>query len=155
MTTQRDRKPAATTCSSQKEGSVLFNDALNTFYLRLYGVGHMVKDYYDSVRGNPLPPLHGLQFPISSKDSFIARVLFYAPFHRQDNTNHGLCKISNGAMAGTRGVDPITHCTITGRSTTELHLVPVYCVEVVDNLLVANHESVLCRFMFGIKVSNY
>ena len=24
-----------------KEGSVLFNDALNTFYLRLYGVGHM------------------------------------------------------------------------------------------------------------------
>ena len=24
-------------------GNVLFNDALNTFYLRLYGVGHMVK----------------------------------------------------------------------------------------------------------------
>ena len=28
----------------RKEGNVLFNDALNTFYLRLYGVGHMVKD---------------------------------------------------------------------------------------------------------------
>ena len=26
----------------------LFNDALNTFYLRLYGVGHMVKDHSDS-----------------------------------------------------------------------------------------------------------
>ena len=26
-----------------KEGYVLFNDALNTFYLRLYGVGHMVR----------------------------------------------------------------------------------------------------------------
>ena len=26
------------------EGSILFNDALNTFYLRLYGVGHIVKD---------------------------------------------------------------------------------------------------------------
>ena len=26
-----------------KEGNVLFNDALNTFYLRLYGVEHMVK----------------------------------------------------------------------------------------------------------------
>ena len=29
---------------SVKEGSVLFNDALSTFYLRLYGVRHMVKD---------------------------------------------------------------------------------------------------------------
>ena len=48
----------------------LFNDALNTFYLRLYGVGHMVKDHSDSERGNPLPP-HGLLFPISSKGSFI------------------------------------------------------------------------------------
>ena len=26
------------------DGNVLFNDALNTFYLRVYGVGHMVKD---------------------------------------------------------------------------------------------------------------
>ena len=32
------------------EGSVLFNDALTTFYLRLYGVRHMVKDHSDSVR---------------------------------------------------------------------------------------------------------
>ena len=29
------------------EGSVLFNDALKTFYLRLCGVGHMVKDNSD------------------------------------------------------------------------------------------------------------
>ena len=34
----------------RKEGNVLFNDALNTFYLRLYGVRHMVKDHSDSVR---------------------------------------------------------------------------------------------------------
>ena len=27
----------------RKEGNVLFNDALNTFYLRLYGIGHMVR----------------------------------------------------------------------------------------------------------------
>ena len=33
---------------------------LNTFYLLLYCVGHMVKDHSDSERGNPLPPLHGL-----------------------------------------------------------------------------------------------
>ena len=47
------------------------NDALNTFYLRLYGVGHMVKDHSDSSkRGNPRPP-HRLLFLISSKASFI------------------------------------------------------------------------------------
>ena len=51
----------------------LFNNALNTFYLRLYGVGHMVKDHTDSERGNPLPP-HGLLFPISSKGSFICTI---------------------------------------------------------------------------------
>ena len=54
----------------KKEGSVLFNDALNTFYLRLYGVRHKVKDHSDGKRGNLLPP-HGLLFPISSKGSFI------------------------------------------------------------------------------------
>ena len=53
-----------------KEGNVLFNDALNTFYLRLYGVKYMVKDHSDSEIGNPLPP-HRLIFPISSKGSFI------------------------------------------------------------------------------------
>ena len=52
-----------------KEGNVLFNDALNTFYLRLYGVRHMVKDHSDSEKGNPLPP-HGLLSLISSKGSF-------------------------------------------------------------------------------------
>ena len=54
----------------RKEGNVLFNDALNTFYLRLYGVMHMVKDHSDFEGGNSLPP-HGLLFPISSKGSFI------------------------------------------------------------------------------------
>ena len=52
------------------EGNVLFHDALNTFYLRLYGVKHMVKDHSDSLRENPLLP-HGLLFPVSSKGSFI------------------------------------------------------------------------------------
>ena len=57
-----------------KEGKVLFNNALNTFYLRLYGVRHMVKDHSDSERGNPLPP-HRLLFPISIKGSFICIIL--------------------------------------------------------------------------------
>ena len=49
----------------RKKGNVLFNDALNTFYLRLYGIGKLVKDHSDSERGNPLPP-HELLFPIIS-----------------------------------------------------------------------------------------
>ena len=57
----------------KRERNVLFNDALNTFYLRLFGVRHMVKDHSDSERGNPLPP-HGLLFPISSKGSFICTI---------------------------------------------------------------------------------
>ena len=54
---------------TRKEGNVLFNDEFNTFYLRLYGVTHMVKDHSDSERRNPLPQ-HGLLFPISSNGSF-------------------------------------------------------------------------------------
>ena len=72
------------------EGNVLFNDALNTFYLRLYGVRHMTKDHSDSEKGNPLPP-HRL----------LLSILLYAPSHRQDNTYHGLCYTSRGALAGT------------------------------------------------------
>ena len=48
----------------RKEGNVLFNDALNTFYLRLYGVRHMVKDHSDSEKGNPLSP-HRLHLSIN------------------------------------------------------------------------------------------
>ena len=52
----------------------LFNDALNTFYLWLYGVRHMVKDHSDSEKGNPLPP-HRLLLSINSKCSFICTIL--------------------------------------------------------------------------------
>ena len=53
----------------ERERNVLFNDALSTLYLRLYGVRHMVKDHSDSEKGNPLPP-HRLLLSISSKGSF-------------------------------------------------------------------------------------
>ena len=43
---------SAISISTNKEGNYLFNDTLNTFFIfRLYGVGHMVKDYTDSERG--------------------------------------------------------------------------------------------------------
>ena len=50
-----------------------------------------------------------------------ARVLLYAPSHRQDSTYHGLCYTSCGALAGTRissvgSIDPMTHRTTSERS---------------------------------------
>ena len=78
----------------KEEGNVLFNDALNTFYLRLYGVGHMVKDH--SVREKTRCRHMGYSFRLT------ARVLLYAPPHRQDSTYHGLWYTSRGALAGTR-----------------------------------------------------
>ena len=100
-----------------KEGHVLFNDALNTFYLRLYVIIHMVKDHSDSERGNPLPP-HCYPFRLA------ARVLLYASSHRQYNTYHGLCYTSRGALAGMRNrsmgppwrMNPMTHRTMSERS---------------------------------------
>ena len=55
----------------------------------------MVKDHSDSEKGNPLPPI-GYSYRLT------ARVLLYAPSHRQDNTYHGLCYASREALAGTR-----------------------------------------------------
>ena len=66
--TQRKKKKGG------KEGNVLFNDALNTFYLQLYGIKHMVKDHSERERENPLPPLIGLLLSISSKGSFICTI---------------------------------------------------------------------------------
>ena len=57
----------------ERERNVLFNDTLNTFYLRLYGVRHMFKDHSDSEKGNPLLP-HRLLLSINSKGSFICTI---------------------------------------------------------------------------------
>ena len=80
----------------ERKGNSLFNDALNTFYLRLYGVRHMVKDHSDSEREETRCSLMGYSFRLAAK------VLLYASSHRQDNTYHGLCYTSRGALAGTR-----------------------------------------------------
>ena len=112
----------------ERERNILFNDALNTFYLRLYGVRHMVKDHSDSEREREIFYLttHSTHFIYGYMASDIwlrtilivrketrcrhigysyrltPRVLLYAPSHRQDNTYHGLCYTSRGALAGTR-----------------------------------------------------
>ena len=77
--------------NERRKEMVLFNDALNTFYLRLYGVRHMVKDHSDRERRNM-----GYSFRLTT------RVLLYASSHRQDNTCHGLYYTSHGALAGMR-----------------------------------------------------
>ena len=53
-------------------GNVLFNDSLNTFYLCLYGVRHMMKYHTDSEIANTLLPPHGLLLLINSKGCFIS-----------------------------------------------------------------------------------
>ena len=57
----------------RKRGNILFNDALNAFYIKLCAL-HTVKDHSDSERGHSPPP-HGLLFPISIKESFICTIL--------------------------------------------------------------------------------
>ena len=78
-----------------KQGNVLFNDALNTFYLWLYGVRHMLRTI-PIVRKETRCRHIGYSFRLT------ARVLLYAPSYRQDSTYHGICYTSRGALAGTR-----------------------------------------------------
>ena len=108
----------------------LFNNTLNTFHLRLYGVRHMVKDHSDSEKEREREmfylTMHSTHFIYGYLASDIwlmtilivrketrcchigysyrlaARVLLYAPSHRQDNTYHSLCYTSHGALAGMR-----------------------------------------------------
>ena len=106
--------------TGRKEGNVLFNDALNTFYLRLYGIGHMVRE-------ETCCRHMGYSFQLT------ARVLLYAPSHRQGSTYHSLYYTSRGALAGTRNssMGPPHEGSIrrpiapwVNALTTELHLAP-------------------------------
>ena len=102
----------------RKEGNVLFNDALNTFYLWLYSVTHMVKDHSDSEWEET--PCHHMSYSFR----LAARVLLYASSHRQDNTYHSLCYTRHEALAGMRNssmgppwrIDPTTHHVMSERS---------------------------------------
>ena len=115
----------------RKEGNVLFNDALNTFYLRLYGVRHMVKDHSDSERGHLMPP-HGQLFPINSMGC-----LFYM-HHLTDRIAYTTAFV---ALAGTRNssMGPPHEGSIrrpiapwANALTTELHVARMYiCMHVI------------------------
>ena len=79
----------------RKDGNGLFNDALKTFYLRLYGVSHIVKKTTQIARKETRCRHMGYSFRL------VARVLLYPSSHRQDNT-HRLYYASRGALTGTR-----------------------------------------------------
>ena len=110
--------------NGRKEGNILFNDALNRFYLWFYLIRHTVKDYSESKRENPLLP-HGLLFLIS-------KGLLCAQSHRQNSAYHVLCYTNHGSLTGMRRRslgsigknNPTTHCIISSHSTIELHLTP-------------------------------
>ena len=72
----------------RKEDNVLFNDALNTFYLR--------KKTNQKVREETRCCHMGYSFRLSASD------LLYALSHRQDSTYHSMCYTSPGALVGTR-----------------------------------------------------
>ena len=84
----------------------------------------MIKDHSDNKTGNLLLPLNGLLFPISSKGSFICNNL--------NSAYQGHCYTSYGILAGMRnssvsalgGMDPTTHCTVSGCSTVKLYITP-------------------------------
>ena len=184
-----------------KEGNVLFNDALNTFYIQLYGrkemfywipiascsnslkrkegrkemfylmmhSTHFMYGYMEGRKEMFYLTTHSTHFMYGymegRKEMFylmthsthfmygymasdiwlrtilivreetrchhigysfrlVARVLLYAPSHRQDSTYHSLCYTSCGALAGTKNssmgppwwIDPMTHRTMSERS---------------------------------------
>ena len=111
----------------RKEGNVLFNVALNTFFI----YGYMASDIWLRtiliVRKETRCRHIGYSFRLT------ARVLLYAQSHRQDSTYHGLCYTS-WPLAGTRNSSmgpphegsirrPIAPWANT--LTTELHLAPI------------------------------
>ena len=64
----------------RKDGNILFNNALNTFYLWLYGIEHMVKTT-QKLRGNPL-----LHFWLEARDIYM--------HHPTDMTAHSMAFVT-------------------------------------------------------------
>ena len=80
--------------------SLLLIGRKEMFYLQLYGVRHMVKDHSDREREREREETCCCHMGYSFR--LAARVILYAPSHRQDSTYHDLCCTSRGALAGTR-----------------------------------------------------
>ena len=85
------------TASQRKEGNVFYLTTHSTHFI----YGYMASDIWLRtiliVRKETRCRHIGYSY-----GRLTARVLLYAPSHRQDNTYHGLCYTSRGALAGTR-----------------------------------------------------
>ena len=91
------------------EGKVLFNDARNTFYLRLYGVEHVVKDDSSSeIHKTRCRHYMGYSLRLAARD------ILYAPYRRQDSTYHSLVYNSRTTQAGMRSrwMIPLRLCRV-------------------------------------------
>ena len=96
-----------------KVGIVLFNDTLNTFYF---------------IEETWCCHYMGYSFWLAARNFYM-----HHPIERIAHTSY-LCYISRGALAGIRNssmcplseIDPMTHHTMSGCSTIELLLAPVY-----------------------------
>ena len=101
---------------------------LTTFYLRLYGVRTYGKMTTQIVRDETRCRHMGYSVRLT------ARVILYAPSHRQDSTYHSLCYTSRGTLPVTRNsliwVHPMKDRSDDSSHheqnalTTELHLAP-------------------------------
>ena len=66
---------------------------------------------------------------IGYSNRLTARVLLYAPSHRQDNTYHGLCYTSRGALDGTRNSSMET------KTNSVLFTLALVCQELIETCL--------------------
>ena len=104
----------------------LFNEILNTLHFRFYGVGYMVKDHSNNDRRNSLPLLHELYSPISSKGSIVCSIPQTEEYMRRvllPPAHHWLER-EIGSKGQPWRIEPKTHRTKSGCSTTELYLAP-------------------------------
>ena len=138
--TRRDRVSDRCIYRWAMEGNGFYLTTHSTHFIYgLYGVRHMIKDHSDSERGM------GYSFRLA------ARVLLYAPSHRQDNTYHNLCYTSRGALACARNssMDPLHEELIrrpiapwANTLTTELHLAPLGYGCTLLNVVLPPHRSI-------------
>ena len=70
---------------------VLINNA--HVFISGYMASDMIKDYTDSEKGNPLPPLHGILF--------LMQEILHHPTNRTVPTQHAICDTSCRTLAGT------------------------------------------------------
>ena len=80
-----------------------------------------------------------------------ARVLLYAPSHRQDSTYHGLCYTSRGALAGTRNSS--MGSTVKERSDDPSHhermLLPRIYISLPELICELIHSALVCNYIVG------